>query len=120
MNNREFLNYLENEFNSIQSLKYLTKEQKNVIGIIYDEFVKVLDRSNFTLYEPFNYSINIDGDLLLFKRSEKRLTNIIINTDGFDTAFSYIPVSNNEKCILYFVYEGEGTFEKLVYDFLNH
>lgn len=120
MNNKEFLFYLQNEFNSILNLKDLTEDQKKVINIIYDEFFKALYRSNFTIYETFNYSINVDGDFLLFKRSEKRLTNVIINTDGFDTAFSYIPVSNTEKCILYFVYEGEGTFEKLVYDFLKY
>lgn len=120
MNKLEFSSYLKCEIDSILGLNDLTEEQKKVVNIIYGTFNKVLDKSNFTMYEPFKYSIASDEDLLLFKRSEKRLTNIIINPDGFDTAFSYIPVSNKETCVLYFIYEGEGTFEKLVYDFLNY
>ena len=120
MNKKEFLSYLKCEIDSILGLNDLTEEQKKVVNIIYDTFIKVLSKSDFKIYEPFKYSINNDKDLLIFKRSEKRLTNIIINTDGFDTAFSYIPVSNKETRISYFIYEGEGTYEKLVYDFLNY
>ena len=119
MNNREFLDQAQIIYEQIEKCEDLTNIHKESLVKIYRLFDKVLNMNNIKNLETFDFSFSVDNELLLYKRSEDRLINIIIDPEEEFISFSYIPVSNDIKCILYFT-EKDGDYKKNIYDFLTH
>ena len=117
-NNPLFEDIKEVMNNIILKHEGLNDFHKSMLYLIFDAFNTVRHKIDPKRLKPFDNAFNNDSELLLFRKSESGLTNIIINPDDC-IAFSYIPNSSAEKRIFYFL-EQNGDFEKLAYDFLSH
>jgi hypothetical protein len=68
--------------------------------------------------KSFNFSMSNENELLIFRKSSKGLTNIIIH-DEECIAFSYIPFDPESQTILRFAENGDS-LEKLAYLFFSY
>ncbi len=97
----------------------LTDFQTLLLSHIFNAFNEIRLKIDPNRLKQFKYYYNNDDELLLYRETEKGLTNIIINPDEC-IAYSFIPNNNTDlNRVLYFVGE-DGDFERLAYDFFSN
>ncbi|HUH73625.1 MAG TPA: hypothetical protein VLZ75_04395 [Chitinophagales bacterium] len=106
----EIYNQITNDYDT------LTQWQISVLSEIINQLNKVRLIIDPHRLKSFKHSLNDDGDLLLFRESEKGLVNIILHPEN-DFAFSFI---GNQKGNLLEFYTIDGCdFESIVLNFLS-
>ncbi|CAN5325926.1 hypothetical protein BH09BAC5_BH09BAC5_00750 [soil metagenome] len=85
------------------------------IFIEFDRIRKLIDPDRL---KSFEYSMNEDNELLLFRKSTDGLTNFIIH-DEECVAFSHIPYNPAKQSVLSFV-DCKQDYEKLALLFFNY
>jgi hypothetical protein len=85
---------------------------------IFEAFNDIRTKIDPNRLSSFEYSFNSDDELVLFRNTNKGLTNIIINTDEC-FAFSFIPKDLLQKKSLNFYYEDFNDFEGMAYQFFS-
>ena len=101
-------------------LKYdsLTEFQKSMLVDIFKQFDIIRVAIDPKRLKSFTHFFNSDDELLLSRKTENGIINIIINPEDC-LAFSFIPQKIEENRQFYFIHKGED-FEKLAYDFFSH
>jgi hypothetical protein len=92
--------------------------QRDMLGCIFNEFNKIRMTIDPKRLKSFEHYLNDDGELLLYRKTENSLINIIINPEDC-IAFSSIPHNPEINRQLYFIYPN-GDFETLAYRFFTN
>jgi len=100
----------------INDYDLLTEWQVIILSKLIDQLNNVRLIIDPNRLKSFKHCLNEDGDLLLFRESEKGLFNIILHQEN-DFAFSFI--GNQEGNILEFYTIEECDFETIVLNFLS-
>lgn len=97
----------------------ITEFQQVMLNKIFNEFNKIRLTIDPNRLKSFEHHLNGDGELLLYRKTENTLINIIINSDDC-IAFSALPTNvDGVGRQLYFVYP-DGDFETLAYRFFTN
>jgi hypothetical protein len=125
----EFFNQINSTFNNplfeevgeiynqiVETYDYLTEHQVSILNNIMEKLNYVKEKIDPNRLKDFNFTVNNDGDLLLYRKNETGLLNIIIHPDD-DFAFSYIGKEDGQK--LEFFETENADYEKIVLLFLD-
>ncbi len=96
----------------------ITSFQRDILHKIFVAFNDIRTKIDPKRLASFEYAFNDDSELLLFRNTQKGLTNIIINPDEC-FAFSFIPKNPDNKKSLTFYEEDYQDFEGLAYQFFS-
>ena len=88
------------------------KDFKNLTPFQKAAFIAISERIKGTK----TVSINADNELLIWKNTERGLTNIIIHEEN-DIAFSFISAKGSEEKDIFYFTDKDTDFDKLVEDF---
>jgi len=120
-NGPTFNNPLSEDINSIYnaiSLKYtgLSNFQKDVLNKLFNTFNEIIKRIYPNRLKSFEYFLNDDDELLLYRNTKTGLVNLIVNPEEC-VAYSYIGKGDDVRILKF--YEIDGDFESLAYHFFS-
>ena len=95
----------------------LTDYQKVALNSLFDEFNYIREVIDPNRLKKFRHSINSDNELLIYRKTDEGLINIIVNPEEC-TAFSFISKDDNKKDVLRFYYE-TSDFQNLTLEFFS-
>lgn len=96
----------------------ITGFQVEILQRVFVAFNEIRAKIDPKRLSSFEYVLNDDDELVLFRNTERGLTNLIINPDEC-FAFSYIPKNPENKKSLNFYDENFNDFEGLTYKFFS-
>ncbi len=104
-------------YNSIM-LKYtsLTEFQQEILGKLFNTFNQIRKTIDPNRLKSFEYYLNEDDELLLYRNTTLGLTNIIINPDEL-IAYSYLGKSDSDRILKF--YNSGADFESIAYKFFS-
>lgn len=94
----------------------ISSEQKKTLLLIFEQLIFIQDYIDPDRLKPFSYTYNNDEELLLFRKTDTLLINLVIYTEG-DFALSVIDTENKNS--LEFFESDEADYEMVVYKFLQ-
>lgn len=107
---------IESRYNNIMGGDYtLTDFQRKVILKIFEVFKSIQASIDPNKIKVFDHFVNDDEELVLWRKDENKLINLIIH-DSDDVALSYVTKGSDTSLTFYNL---ESDFQILVFKFLS-
>ncbi|HEY0297987.1 MAG TPA: hypothetical protein VGB84_02085 [Arachidicoccus sp.] len=85
----------------------LTEYQKDALERLFDKFITIKETVDPARIQSFQYDYTEDEELLLYRITDRGITNIILNSDEC-IAFSFIPKTNGVKDVFFIIDDYEA------------
>ena len=102
--------------NLIGGIETLSKFQEDVLLNIFNEFNNIQHLIDPNRLKPFKYFVNNDSEIILWRKTEEKLINLIIH-DTDDIAISCITANDETTSLTYFNLDSD--FEALALSFMS-
>lgn len=104
--------------NQISTSYDLTDYQRSILFSLFVAFDKIRTVIDPLRLKSFDYGLNEDDELVLYRNTENGLTNLILFPEEC-FAFSFISKDGKRRIPMSFYYEDFDDFEKIAYMFFS-